>query len=276
MKRIEFIAPVEAMRGNLSGNQNLLYAKNDNKAFEAPNGKQYARNYTPRFVGSKRSSDNLKFFTVRTKNAVQLDSFTRANMALLGASGALFAYYTRPDGAVDLGKLGFILARKQSTGDVAASVTLRQFVMGEIRAMLQNKADTRIVTDGVNTVTIGNPWTSVTYIGRVSLRVLFKFWAELSDGVIFSVDGVPGKGYAYDGMNFGELVASENGLNVLGLQKTVIDGTEYIVTDDTYESYKFLTLQPDPERPTVVTYIEAGNSPAPGYVYPTTATAPQA
>lgn len=43
MKRIEFIAPVEAMRGNLSGKQDLLYVENDNKAYEGPVGQTQLR-----------------------------------------------------------------------------------------------------------------------------------------------------------------------------------------------------------------------------------------
>lgn len=272
MKRIEFIAPVEAMRGNLSGNQNLLYAKNDNKAFEAPNGKQYARNYTPRFIGSKRASDNLKFFTVRTKNAVQLNTFTRSNMALLGASGALFAYYSKPEGAVDLGKLSFILVQKQNAGLVPASTTLRQFVMGEIRAMLQDHAASRVVAQGGNTVTIGNPWVSQTYIARVSFDVLKKFWAELSTGVVYTVDGVPGIGIAYAGMNFGAIITSTNGLNTLGLMSEAIEGINYVKTG----TGKFLILQPDPEDPTSVTYMQREDVPTSGYAYPTTEISPDA
>ena len=55
MKRIEFISPVEAMRGNLSRTkQTLLYAENDNPAWDAPVDKRsYARNYQPIFVGAK-------------------------------------------------------------------------------------------------------------------------------------------------------------------------------------------------------------------------------
>ena len=54
MKRIEFIAPVESMRGNLSGNQSLEYALNNNPAYDAPDGVQYARNYQPRLAPIKR------------------------------------------------------------------------------------------------------------------------------------------------------------------------------------------------------------------------------
>lgn len=91
MKRIDFLAPVESMRGNLSGNQVLQYAENNNPAYEAPNGTQYARNYSTRYIGAKRSATNLKYFAVRTKNAATLNAVTRKNMALTGAVASIIS-----------------------------------------------------------------------------------------------------------------------------------------------------------------------------------------
>lgn len=92
MKRIEFIAPVEAMRGNLSGKQTLLYPTNDNKAFDAPQGvRSYAKNYRPSFIGAKRASDGLKYFGVRTKSAVKNTIDALKNMAALAV--AAIGYY---------------------------------------------------------------------------------------------------------------------------------------------------------------------------------------
>lgn len=91
MKRIEFIAPVEAMRGNLSrGKQTLLYAENNNPAWDAPVDKRsYARNYQPVFVGAKRSSDGHKYFSVKTKTATLITAAAKLNMALLAASSEM-------------------------------------------------------------------------------------------------------------------------------------------------------------------------------------------
>lgn len=91
MKRIEFIAPVEAMRGNLSrGKQTLLYAENNNPAWDAPVDKRsYARNYQPIFVGAKRSRDGHKYFSVKTKTATLITAAAKLNMALLAASSEL-------------------------------------------------------------------------------------------------------------------------------------------------------------------------------------------
>lgn len=105
MKRIEFIAPVESMRGNLSGNQDLTYAENDNKAYYAPLGKQYARNYQPRFIGAKRASDNLKYFTVRTKSAVNITLQSLKRMACMGAAGLMVALVLRDKNAIPYQRL---------------------------------------------------------------------------------------------------------------------------------------------------------------------------
>lgn len=92
MKRIEFIAPVAAMRGNLSGRQTLLYAENDNKAFNAPQDKRnYARNYSPRFIGAKRAKDGHTYFATKTKSATTTSVNSMTAMAAMGAAAAYYA-----------------------------------------------------------------------------------------------------------------------------------------------------------------------------------------
>lgn len=84
MKRIEFIAPVEALRGNMSGSQTLVYAENDNPAYEAPDGRQYARNYKPRYIGFRRAKDGAVYFGVKRKSATKVDAASRITMAAMG------------------------------------------------------------------------------------------------------------------------------------------------------------------------------------------------
>lgn len=84
MKRIEFIAPVEALRGNMSGSQTLVYAENDNPAYEAPDGRQYARNYKPRYIGFRRAKDGAVYFGVKRKSATKVDPASRITMAAMG------------------------------------------------------------------------------------------------------------------------------------------------------------------------------------------------
>lgn len=84
MKRIEFIAPVEALRGNMSGSQTLVYAENDNPAYDAPEGRQYARNYKPRYIGFRRAKDGAVYFGVKKKSATKIDAASRITMAAMG------------------------------------------------------------------------------------------------------------------------------------------------------------------------------------------------
>lgn len=217
MRRIDFIAPVDSMRGNLSGAQKLLYAKNDNPAFEAPEGRQYARNYQPRFIGAKRASDNLKYFAVKTKAATLIKSDTLLNMALIGGAGAI---------------IGAILADKSSTAYLMVvdawekrtnkSVTLRKFMTDIIRQGLAAK-----VTDFVFLTTAGaqiaNPWNTASTAAlkvEISQEVLVKFWLQLgSNGtsaapMYFTVDGQ--KGIAFAGITFDSNTFAD--VNILNLQ----------------------------------------------------------
>lgn len=86
MRRIKYIAPVESMQGNLSGNQKLEYALNDNPAFEAPDGRQYARNYRASYIANRRARDGRAYFSVKTKSAVNNTDAARVTQAALGAA----------------------------------------------------------------------------------------------------------------------------------------------------------------------------------------------
>ena len=194
MKRIEFIAPVEAMRGNLSGKQTLVYADNDNPAYEAPVGRQYARNYRPSFIGAKRASDGRKYFSVKTKSATLITAASKKRMAILGAAGAVY---------------GAILANKASA-TYTALVALFQKQNADIRAKGMRKyfcdwAFNALATKSQNIsipdlsipagapVEVKNPWFNgeQTTGVEVSNEVLIKFWGILApNGAYVYVDGV--------------------------------------------------------------------------------------
>ena len=88
-KKVFMIAPFEAMTGNLSGAQTLEYAENNNPAYEAPNGTQYARNYKTRYVGARRGSDGLVYFSVRQRSAAVLNGKSRTAMGLISSTAAI-------------------------------------------------------------------------------------------------------------------------------------------------------------------------------------------
>lgn len=261
MKRIEFIAPVRAIRGNMSGNQVLQYAEHDNPAYDSPKGQRnYARNYRPSFIGASVSSTGKVYFVVKTKTAVHLTNKSLKAMALQGGTGAL---------------VGALLANKDKTpyqqtytawlAAVAAGqrVTFRKFASAYIRAALAAGAANITIVVGSVSASFKNPWNngSMTEGAEVSEEVLVKFWSQLNlSGITFSVDGA--KGIAIDGDTFGDLISNQN-LNVLGLSSGTVGSTEYVKKSN-------LWVIKDGD------YTQTESEPIEGVNYELTATAPEA
>ena len=180
MKRIEFIAPVEAMRGNLSGKQDLRYAENDNKAYDGPLGSvNYARNYSPRFVGAKIAKNGKKYFTVRTKSASHLTKRAKKAMALLGGTGALYAAIVKNKSSQLYQQL---YAQWLRFVDMGSTNNFRQSLSGAIREALA-ASDSLVTYAGPNgVIQFKNPWYdgSQTTDARVSQSILTKFWTMLA------------------------------------------------------------------------------------------------
>lgn len=227
MKRIEFIAPVEAVRGNLSGRQDLRYALNNNKAFESPQGSiNYARNYTPRYVGAKLARNGAKIFSVRTKNAVNMSAKAVKAMALLGGVGAI---------------VGSLLAHKSGTPyqnmyalwqyaltHGSEGVTFRKYASDFIRPFLESKAQNITATIASITVNFKNPWYdgSQTTGATISSKVLVQFWKQLSpNATTYTINGK--KGISKTGYDFTVIVANAE-LNVLNLTTESHDGDQYV------------------------------------------------
>lgn len=218
-KRIEFIAPVEAMRGNLSGSQTLEYPLNDNPAYDAPAGKHYATNYQPRFIGAKRASDGLKYFAVKTRSAINKTAASTQAMAVLGAGGAI---------------VGAILANKTSALYIAIEnlyvetkpkrdgkvISLRAWLSESIMYGLRNKMQAFSWTgleQGVPTViTVLNPFVKseyeADYTVTIANDVLVKFWNALANNpIIFTVTGQTGVAHTADSFE----TLAESAYNVL-------------------------------------------------------------
>lgn len=193
MKRIEFIAPVEAMRGNLSGKQDLLYAENDNKAYLGPVGSvNYARNYSPRFIGAKIAKNGKKYFTVRTKSANHLTAKSKKAMALLGGTGAIFGSIMRDKTSELYASLYAQFIELQNAG---SKKTFRQSVCDAIRAGLESKLGQIPYAGPRGVVYITNPWRAQGQTPNVSIsqEILIKFWSELalSPAAVGYANGLP-------------------------------------------------------------------------------------
>lgn len=200
MKAIEFIAPVEAMRGNLSGKQELLYPANDNKAYDAPTDERaYARNYQPRFIGAKRASNGLTYFSVKTKSAVRMTKASRHAMAILGGFGAIFGAIQRDETYYAAVVRAFQIATR--AGEEWKSV--RAFAEAKVRVMLETKADH--IDFGTAGGVFQNPWVSTggPYAPlNIPETILVKFWSELADAPInFKVGTLTGIAHGEDTFN---------------------------------------------------------------------------
>lgn len=184
MKRIEYIAPVEAMRGNLSGAQKLQYPTDNQGAYEGPAGAvNYARNYSPRFIGAKIAKSGKKYFAVKTKTANHLTVKSKKAMAIMGGTGALIAFILRDKTQERYTNLYAAWVAAQEMGDTRS---FRKFLDEAIRPMLANRQESKRVQVGTYGETIYNPWISAGSSYVLPMTLILKFWTELGpEGAFF-------------------------------------------------------------------------------------------
>lgn len=262
MKRIEFIAPVEAMRGNLSGAQKLEYPTDNLGAYEGPMGSvNYARNYQPRFVGAKIAKSGKKYFAVRLRTANHLTAKSKKAMALLGGAGSIYAALISITAAK--AEMDAVFAKAQEFGETR---TFRQFWMAQVRQMLvTNAASKHVVISGAE-ITIKNPWvnSNLEVYGSTTLdiAIVVKFWDVLrTDGKIFTIDGV--KGIFIQGQTFSDIIAS-SAINILNLTTETVSDVNYIKYGSSYVVNEDGTYQTDGDDPLeFLNYYTTGVAPAP-------------
>lgn len=239
-KRIEFTPGIEAMRGSFSPRQKLLYALNNNPAFDAPVGRQYARNYQANFVGAKRSATGLKYFFTRTKSATLVTAESKLRMAITGAAGAIFADIQR--NAATANSIYYKLQYSWKNY-FKSPKTFRAWCMVYLESMLTNKsASVNMGHDAQgNIVYVHNPWyvrqrPVTSYVPQVGDELLLKFWMQLGNSangdatITFSVDGI--KAPAFRSLTFSDLISDTDysTINFLGL-KIIDDGGVNIVAN---------------------------------------------
>ena len=190
MKRIEFIAPVESMRGNLSGSQNLVYRENNNPAYEAPDGDAHALNYQPRFVGAKVSKNGLKYFAVRTKSTTKLTNKSRMAMAVLGVTAA-WKSALKTGHAVDWAKLESMYVYAKEHG-ISVESTFNKWIANIMGQMLRYKVASRTLTQASISVTLENPYSDSKTAPVINQKTFLKFYdllqCDISDTKM-SIDG---------------------------------------------------------------------------------------
>ncbi|WP_405379371.1 hypothetical protein [Phascolarctobacterium sp.] len=220
MKKIEFIAPVASMRGNLSGGQKLQYAENNNPAFIAPEGRQYAKNYRPTFIGAKRSKDGMTYFATKTKSATLINADSLERMALLGGAAA---WYNAVIKNIELYQAMQLFWR--AVKDSYPSYTFRQLMMEMFRQCLKSHEENVAFTVSGTTTYAANPWCpDATGIkAQISQEVLIKFWLQLGFSnpsftpIYYSVNGI--KTIALEpNISFDDIINGElKACNTLGL-----------------------------------------------------------
>lgn len=185
MRKIEFIAPVEALRGNLSGNQKLTYPTQNNAAWDAPENKRsYATNYRPTYVGAKRSADGKTFFATKRRQAVKMSDAARLQMAVLSASSVIANILM-----YNLSVVTQLEARYKQTAPEGWS--FKRWIMDNIKDALRNKQHFAFMGTSLGALFVKNPYLSTgapaggTNIDSSYPKELFvKFWMQLANSPI--------------------------------------------------------------------------------------------
>lgn len=228
MKRTSFIAPVESMRGNLSGKQDLRYANEDNKAFDAPEGRQYARNYRASYIGARRAKDGMNYFSVKTKSATKIDAASLNRMACLGATGAMVGSILRQKQSSLFESLLRVYGALQIQGAISKDTSLRKWLFENLYAVLSGKMGLLRVSARVGATdiyaTINNPFVNAsaqTTGAEISNELIEKFWMQLAvNPVKEKILGTDLVIISHVDETFAQLIASNH--NFLNL--TAVDG----------------------------------------------------
>lgn len=261
MKRIEFIAPVEAMRGNLSGNQELQYRTADGKVYSAAEFESLMADYKTRYVGAKRrqfGNKVMNIFSVKTKTTSTVTPKSKKAMAVFGGAAEVYRVAFK-----NLSILSNLQLAYRAWLDAGNEGSMRKWAFPIISAALDAKDAVITLAAGDVSVRVNNPWvsggsgTSIT----ISKDILVKFWGELAiDGIYFQVAGQTG--IATSGMTFTNLINNAI-FNVLGLEMPSIGGgdeavsyngefltlnDEYVWADEviTASTYGLNAIEPDP------------------------------
>lgn len=176
VKRIAYIAPIDYIRGSLSGPQELKY--NGGNAYDLTAGQRVAADtYIPRLVAKlyhAHTAGEFRAFQIRTRNTVNMTASNKLSLAVMGGAGAIYA-------ALLTNKSAQIYSECISAWH-AANVTgleFRGYMMPKIMQGLRNKVANIVITEGVEIV---NPWISSSSPNvPVSSAILDKFSSQLSN-----------------------------------------------------------------------------------------------
>lgn len=222
-RKINYIDPVESVQGLLGSKQDLQYAENNNRAFESPAGQRnYARNYSTRFVGLKRARDGKKYYAVRKKSAFTASSAALKACALLSCTRSIYGEIKK-----DLSVFTVVQSLYNRYIAGGGTETLYRWCFRQFYDQLKNDAETLILSYGAYSVNLGaNPFGTTTPRAPIGQNVLVKFWEYMRDGnVYFYINGQ--KGIAFNGAQFSDII-DDDVLNVLGLTAQHVTSNYYV------------------------------------------------
>ena len=227
-KRVKMIAPFEALRGNVSGRQDLVYGSKEQKAWYSGQDKPYADNYNPRFVVGVRKATNRAYFQVKQKFAAINTAASRLNQAVLTGAKLMYDAYILE--GYDLQALDVLNAYFLDQKSKGFEGTMYKCISPIFRQLLKSKRGSLVISapaaSGTVTATIYNPWRDGSHADMISQEMLVKFWTILNTtGITFEVIGA-GTGIANDGNQFDDIIASK--YNVLGLSTQDVGGEVYV------------------------------------------------
>lgn len=154
-KIIEFLAPVDAMRGVLSDGVKPGYGDNGaQKAWDQPG---QAKVYSKRYVGSKLTSEgrNKRGFSIKARTSFNADM--KSFCAYLGGAASMA---NKALHQIDiLATLILIINALRNTGELGGK-TGRGYLTKVFREMLVNKDQSVTLSAGGHTLVINNPWVS--------------------------------------------------------------------------------------------------------------------
>ena len=236
------------MRGNFGSKQALVYAPNNNRAYDSyDNQLNPALNYEPRLIGAKSKRN---YFCVKTKSSVRLTNNAKTAMSLLGALGAIYGGLVRD-------KMSTLYINSKGVYDdyVAEgySDTFRKFLSGPIMDTLRNHMLHIILNSTNHHAEITNPWVAVqptdpAWNVDIPFDIYAKFFNKLGNGGTYYVNGEPscftnaGKLWYYYVSSGGTYTRLNNpGFTISrgGLSSPITLNGYYIVDEDT-GAYQYL------------------------------------
>lgn len=151
-KRIQYIMPVEWIRGSLSGWQAITY--DGVKAYDVSTTEKTAADYyRPTLVAKRIERNGRLYYQVRTRTSVHLTAGARMNLAVLGGAGAIFAA---------------LLNRGENVH--------RHLTFPVLMDMLRNKVSMAFCEG----IAVDNPWKVQNPNVSIAPAIISKFQTELS------------------------------------------------------------------------------------------------